>query len=219
MVKGDTQRARQLLIEDLENLRIVKGWRIEVVFDGAARSTKKGPLGDTPGQSVSAADRVAKKDVSKHGVRVVYTGSGVEADSYIENRCYAARNLTKGQFTGSFIVATDDTMIRLAGQNAGAFCMGAGRFVDELKSLKRSVDYRVEAAMAKVNGHAIRPEKLRGTSIRMGKLGKRALIIEDKRNRTKTKRNSQQYEDIQLNIEVEEDENGVAWFMKLPVST
>ncbi len=43
MLKGDTFKARNLLVQDLEALSSVKGWRIEVVFDGAGRSTT-GPL-------------------------------------------------------------------------------------------------------------------------------------------------------------------------------
>lgn len=217
MIKGDTGRARQLLVDDLEDLRISKGYRIEVVFDGAGKSIK-GPLGDSPGNGILPVDRVAKKEISKNGVRVVYTGRGVEADSYIESRCFQARNVTKGNISGNFIVATDDAMIRLAGQNAGALCMSAGRFVDELKAVKKVVEYRVEAAMAKVNGHAIRPEKLRkeGTSIHVGRFGKRPLLIEDKRNKTKTKKRKPQFEDLELDIQVDEDENGIAWWMKLP---
>lgn len=163
MVKGDVARARQLLLEDLENLKSIKGWRIEVVFDGTGK-IKGGPLGDTR-QRLSAADRATSKEVSKHGVRTVFTGSGIEADSYIEARCAEAKNVTEGAMTGSFIVATDDTMIRLAGINAGALCMSADRFVNELKAVKKAVAYRVEAAMAKVNGNPIRPEKLWGTDV------------------------------------------------------
>ena len=163
MNKGDPQRARQLLLDDLENLRSIKGWRIEVVYDGAGRNSQNGVLGYTR-QSLMAVDKAANKDVSKFGVRQVFTGTGVEADSYIEERCANAKNVTGGEYTGSFIVATDDAMIRLAGQNAGALCMGADRFVDELKAVKKAVAYRVEAAMAKVNGEAMRPEKLWGTN-------------------------------------------------------
>lgn len=54
-------------------------------------------------------------------------------------------------------------MIRIAGESAGALCMGADRFVTELKSVKQVVAHRVEAAMAKVNGQPMRPEKLWGT--------------------------------------------------------
>ena len=57
----------------------------------------------------------------------------------------------------------DDALIRLAGESAGALCMSADRFVNELKSVKKAMAYRVEAAMAKVNGQAMRPEKLWGT--------------------------------------------------------
>ncbi len=56
-------------------------------------------------------------------------------------------------------------MIRLAGENAGALCMGSERFVNELKAVKKVVAHRVEAAMAMVNGHAMRPEKLWGTNV------------------------------------------------------
>lgn len=61
----------------------------------------------------------------------------------------------------------DDVMIRLAGENAGALCMGSERFVNELKAVKKTVAHRVEAAMAMVNGHAMRPEKLWGTNVFM----------------------------------------------------
>jgi predicted RNA-binding protein with PIN domain len=163
MVKGDPSHARQLLLDDLENLRSIKGWRIEVVFDGAGRNSRSGPLGDTR-QRLSAADKAASTDITKHGVRTVFTGSGIEADSYIEARCAKAKNVTQGATTGSFIVATDDAMIRLAGLSAGALCMSADRFVSELKAMKKAVAYRVEAAMAMVNGGTmIRPEKLWGT--------------------------------------------------------
>jgi predicted RNA-binding protein with PIN domain len=223
MLKGDTQRARELLVDDLENLRSIKGWRIEVVFDGAGKLSK-GPLGDGPRGStkVTAGDRATNKEVSKYGVRVVFTGAGVEADSYIEARCAKAKNITSGELTGSFIVATDDAMIRLAGQSAGAWCMGATRFVEELKAMKKAMDYRVEAAVAKVNGHAIRPEKLRGTSLH--RFGRGSVIIEDKRNRTKT--NHKQGDDeeepvykVELNLTVDQDENGIPWWAKVPNQT
>jgi hypothetical protein len=61
----------------------------------------------------------------------------------------------------------DDAMIRIAGESAGALCMSADRFVTELKSMKQIVAHRVEAAMAKVNGQAMRPEKLWGTTIQL----------------------------------------------------
>lgn len=164
MNKNDPARARQLLVDDLENMRTIKTWRIEVVFDGAGKDNRMGPLGQSGRRSLSAADRAESKDVSKYGVRVVFTGAGVEADSYIEGRCLQAKNVTKGEVTGSLIVATDDAMIRLAGQNAGAMCMGSDRFVSELKAMKKAVAFRVEAAMAKVNGESMRPEKLWGTT-------------------------------------------------------
>lgn len=218
MLKGDTARARQLLIDDLENLRSLKGWRIECVFDGTQRSTT-GPLGAGARgtNKPSRADQMARAEVSKHGVRVVFTGVGVEADSYIEAKCATAKNVTDGHLTGSFIVATDDAMIRLAGQNAGALCMSAGRFVDELKASKKVMGYRVEQAVAAVNGHAIRPEKLRTTQIHR-RFGRGSVVIEDKRNRTKVKP-EEELLDIELNVELEEDENGVPWWAKVPNHT
>jgi predicted RNA-binding protein with PIN domain len=165
MRKNDPGRARQLLVDDLESMRSIKGWRIEVVFDGAGKDNRVGPLGDTGQRRMTNADKAENKEVSKYGVRVVFTGTGIEADSYIESKCAMAKNVTKGELTGSLIVATDDAMIRLAGQNAGAMCMSADRFVSELKAIKKTVAFRVEAAMAKVNGERIRPEKLWGSTV------------------------------------------------------
>jgi predicted RNA-binding protein with PIN domain len=228
MTKGDTSRARQLLIDDLENLRAIKGWRIEVVFDGAKRSLT-GPIGHGPGGSsttipqLMAIEKSTRKDVSKFGVRVIYTGAGIEADTYIEERCMSAKNITGGSYTGSLIIATDDGMIRLAGQNAGAMCMGTDRFVQELKALQHAISYRVEAAMSKVNGQPIRPEKLRGTHIFTGsRFGKRSILIEDKRNRTKTTKQQLSEEEIERiigTIKVEETENGIPWWAKVPNQT
>jgi predicted RNA-binding protein with PIN domain len=56
--------------------------------------------------ALTAADRAITKDVSKYGVRIIYTGSGIEADSYIEERCTRAKNVTQGRKTGTLIVAT-----------------------------------------------------------------------------------------------------------------
>jgi predicted RNA-binding protein with PIN domain len=240
MTKGDPGRARQLLIDDLENLQSIKGWRIECVFDGTRRSTI-GPLGSGPGSTSTSSngvtclvnpitrgvDQATKQSVSKYGVRVVFSGVGIEADTYIEGRCISAKNVTNGAITGSLIVATDDAMIRLAGQNAGAVCMSASRFVDELKAVQKAVAYRVEAAVAKVNGHAIRPEQLRGTANHQvampNRFGRRSVLIEDKRNRTKTNKKDEmideEYESYLSSViqqQVEEDENGIPWWAKVP---
>lgn len=221
MVKGDPQRARQLLVDDLENLRSLKGWRIEVVFDGTRKSVV-GPLGHGVTGSrtkVTRLDQANAISESKHGVRVVYTGSGVEADSYIESRCGKAKEVTDGYITGSFIVATDDAMIRIAGQSAGALCMSSSRFVDELKAMKKAIDYRVEAAVAKVNGHDIRPEKLRGTYFH--NFGRGSVLIEDKRARKEERKKAKKEEEYELDIdiEVEEDENGIPWWAQVPNQT
>ena len=196
-----------------------------MVFDGT-RKSNVGPLGHgvTGSKSASSSSRIERAnniDVSKHGVRVVYTGRGIEADSYIESRCGIAKEVTDGRITGSFIVATDDAMIRLAGQSAGALCMSSTRFVDELKSNKKAIEYRVEAAMAKVNGQVVRPEKLRGSYFH--NFGRGSVLIEDKRDRKLKKKAQQEAEEeyeIDLgDIEVEEDENGIPWWAQVPNQT
>lgn len=217
MTKGDTARARQMLIDDVENLASLKGWRIEVVFDGGRRAT--GPLGHGAGEKSNKATRIdqePKTSVSKQGVRIVFSGAGMEADSYIERRCMNAKNVTEGHLTSSFIVATDDAMIKIAAQSAGALCMSADRFINELKAAKEGMDYRVEAAVAKVNGHCVRPKQLRDFA--PIQFGRNSVLIEDKRNRTKTRKEKKNEildgEDIQ--IEVQENENGVPYWAQLP---
>jgi predicted RNA-binding protein with PIN domain len=213
MLKGDPARARQLLIEDLENLKIIRGWRIEVVFDGTRRNTV-GPLGQShrgPPRP-SQADKEAKASMSKHGVRIVYSGIGTEADSYIEAKAHRAENVTRGEMTSSFIIATDDSMIRLAGQDAGAVCMSADSFINELKAAKESIGYLVEAAVAQVNGHVIRPEKLRGTSIHT--FGRGSVLIVDKRNRTKVPAKAPE---VKMDIDIKYKEiQGLHWIFVPP---
>jgi predicted RNA-binding protein with PIN domain len=214
MNRGDLRQARQLLVDDLEILRSVKGWRIEVVFDGTRRSTV-GVLGHGPGGSnrPTRMDQESKASVSTHGVRVVYSGVGREADAYIEARCAAAKNVTNGSMTGQFIVASSDSMIRLAGTNAGAWCMSADRFVSELKALKKVVEYRVEAAVARVNSQTVNNQ----APVRFGR---RSVLIEDKRNRTKTKKPAVEEEyELELNLNVETDEHGIPWWAQLPNAT
>jgi predicted RNA-binding protein with PIN domain len=240
MVKGDLARARQLLVDDLENLASLKGWRIEVVFDGSHRRQSAASSSHSAGAALHAAqgatattpraERASTRHVSKHGVRVVYTGSGVEADSYIEARCARAKNVTSGRWTSSFLVATDDQMVRMAGLNAGALCMGAERFVTELKAVRQSVAYRVEAAVAAANGHAIRPGALRRTPsaaaasaavLLRRRFGRGSVVIEDKRRRKEEelKRRADAVPDLDIKIEVEVDENGIPWWAKVPNHT
>jgi uncharacterized protein len=218
--KGDLQRARQLLLDDLETMQAMKGWRIECVFDGARRSLV-GPLGVGPGgtTATSRMDQATSMHVSQHGVRVVYTGMGTDADAYIEARCSQAKQVTHGQLTRSFLLATDDAMLRLAGQNAGALCLSADRFVDELKALRKTVDYQVEAAVAKVNGVAMRPESLRGTHIHVSRFGRRSVLIEDKRNRTKTRRQQQPELEVVVPVVSKEEASGIPWWAQVPNQT
>jgi predicted RNA-binding protein with PIN domain len=225
MTRGDTDKARRLLLDDLEQLASLKGWRIECVFDGSGYNRQgSGPQANTKThgavttvKATAEQNRQATKSIYNpvhKTVRVVYTGRGVEADSYIQNRCAEAKNVTEGKITSSLMVATDDSMIRMAALNAGALCMSADRFLNELKAVRKAMQYRVEAAMAAVNGHVMRPEKLWGTDIFMGggvsnkpkkelieeradgtklyvhRFGRTQLLIEDKRNRKKNKQNN-----------------------------
>ena len=121
--------------------------------------------------------------MTSHGVRVVYTGAGASADSYIENRCFDAKKVTGGEVTGSLIVASNDGMIRLAGTNAGALCMSSERLVDELKATRASILHRVEVAVAEANGHGVRPSALQGTAAR-GRFQNKMMIV-DKRKKKK----------------------------------
>jgi hypothetical protein len=61
----------------------------------------------------------------------------------------------------------------------------------------------------------VRPEKLRGTHFHS--FGRNSVLIEDKRNRKK-KMNDEEtiMEDDDLNIEIDEDENGIPWWAKVP---
>ncbi|KAL7486739.1 hypothetical protein ACHAW6_012326 [Cyclotella cf. meneghiniana] len=162
MIKGNTALARDLLVRDLEDMHCYKGWRIECVFDGFGRSVK-GVLGDGPGnvEKVPISERVFKREDTGRGVRIVFSGVGASADSYIEKRCLDAKEVTQGKLSGSLIVVSNDAMIRMVGTGAGAVCMSSNRFVDELKAVKKVTEYRVEAAMAMVNGGYVRPESLR----------------------------------------------------------
>ncbi|KAL3800507.1 hypothetical protein ACHAWO_000187 [Cyclotella atomus] len=162
MLKGNTAMARDLLVRDLEDLHYAKGWRIECVFDGFGRKAGSAHF-DGPGtDKVPLLERSTKISDTGRGVRVCYSGIGASADSYIEQRCLDARDVTKGKLTGSLIVVSNDAMIKLVGTSAGALCMSSDRFVDELRAVKKITQYRVEAAMAMVNGGSVRPESLRG---------------------------------------------------------
>lgn len=194
MKKGMLSKARSLLIHDMEELCALKGWRIEIVFDGYGRrdNVNSGPLGDDAGsqmtrERISKSDQEATKKVTSNGVRVVFSGAGMSADNYIESRCFEAKKVTDGKISGSLIIATDDNLIRSAGVSSGAVSMSADRLIDELRALRKATMYRVEAAVAKANGHAIRPPQLMGKAM-PSKLTRGAIIIEDKRNRPKKKK-------------------------------
>jgi len=196
MNRGMLSRARETLVHDMEELRLVKGWRIEVVFDGYGRNVN-GVMGDGPGgigrnDKISRLDREASREVTDHGVRVVYSGAGTSADGYIEKRCFEAKSVTGGTMTGSLIVASDDNMIRTAASSSGALCMSAERMVDELKVVRKATKYRVEAALAVVNGENVRPIQIasgsNGEKIMLNRFTRGSAVIKDNRNRVKKKK-------------------------------
>jgi len=170
MLNSNIQRARELLVRDLEELHNIKRWRIECVFDGFGRKTT-GPLGDDArGDRISMSDREFTRQDTGRGVRIVYSGVGASADSYIERRCIDAKAVTQGKLSvsnGSLIAVSNDSMIRMVATGAGALCMSSDRLVDELKAVKKVTGYRVEAAMAIANGGHMRPEGLRNKQIKM----------------------------------------------------
>mmetsp|Transcript_38109 Transcript_38109/g.57020 ORF Transcript_38109/g.57020 Transcript_38109/m.57020 type:complete len:464 (-) Transcript_38109:85-1476(-) len=194
MNKGMLSKARETLVHDLEELRLLKGWRIECVFDGFGRDTR-GPLGDGPGNlAVSKSDKTTKKKVTDLGVRVVFSGVGASADAYIEERCFDAKQVTEGKITSSFIVASNDNILRMSATNAGALCMSSDRLIDELKAARKTTAYRVEAAVARANGVAMRPisgsSKSSSSSSSPSKFVTAGqFIIEDKRKKKKPKNN------------------------------
>ena len=163
MLLGNTQRARELLVRDLEELHNIKGWRIECVFDGFGRKVN-GPLGDAGpgGERISLSDReFTRHETKSKGVRIVYSGVGASADSYIEKRCLDAKAITQGKLSvagGSLIAASNDAMVRLVATGAGALVMSSDRLVDELKAVKKVTEYRVEAALAMINRESRREE-------------------------------------------------------------
>ena len=160
MTKGKPSIARQNLLDDLEGLAMLRQWRIECVFDGAGRGGHQpDPFG---------YERYTGTTTEPFGptgsVRTVFTGRGIEADTYIEKRCLSAKSVTGGHITSSLIVATDDQQIKLCALNAGALCMSAYVMVNELKAVKKGIQYTVEKAMAEANNEPIRHQKFWGTS-------------------------------------------------------
>lgn len=207
MVQGELYRARDALVSDLEDLKIIKGWRIEVVFDGAGRKGNDLSLGHGPGgaaasSKITAADKEHAKEVTEQGVRIVFSGAGRDADAYIEDRCIEALDVTKGKITGSLIVVSDDAMIRSVGQETGAHCMGCDRLISELKAVRAATNYAVEVAVAKANGHGVRPVQLRGTTAPgLFNSGKTVVISKQKRKEEKALAKQQQKEAQRKQIE------------------
>ncbi len=79
-----------MLIHDMEEMRSLKGWRIEVVFNGYGRNVNNGAIqGDGPGSESTRdkmykLDQEASKKVTDNGVRIVKSCSRMSADGYIE---------------------------------------------------------------------------------------------------------------------------------------
>ena len=146
-----------------------------------------GVLGDElGGEKMTALDEAANsKDISK-GVRVTYSGIGMSADTYIEARCFQAKSVTEGKITGSLIVATDDNLIRTVAVSAGAVLVGSERIVNELKVVRKAIMYKLESAIAKETGTAMRHPSLHGKHEEITfKMGKFEVV--DKRNTKNTR--------------------------------
>merc|ERR1712194_639010 len=92
--------------------------------------------------------------------------------------------------TRSFIVASDDHMIRVAAESAGAMTMSSQRIVDELKAVRKTALYRAEAVMARINGQTIRHDSYLGTSEGRVGFGRGQLEIVDKRKGTNNNNNN-----------------------------
>lgn len=221
MLKGNTQRARELLVRDLEELHLIKGWRIECVFDGFGKKVN-GPLGDNPGgNKVSLGDREFNLQDTGRGVRIVFSGVGASADSYIESRCIDAKKITQGKLSvsgGSLIAVSNDSMIRMVALGAGALCMSSDRLVDELKSVKKVTEYRVEAGLAmanrQINIPSMQGAKGKGANpVGVSEVdGKQVVntfrggqfVIEDKRKKKKPKANSKSHNETKKKAEFED---------------
>ena len=94
----------------------MKGWRNEVVFDG---------LGGV--HLIHLVMILVEVERMKWypNQRVVYLGVGMSADGYIEERCMEVKKVTKGEITGSLIIARDDNMIQTVANSVGAIFMSA----------------------------------------------------------------------------------------------
>lgn len=182
MTKGLLHRAREKLLFDLEELRVLKGWRVEVVFDSGGGSS-----------TTATGVPITSTKVTNHGVRVVYAPS---ADGYVEGRCAQAERVTGGRYVRNFIVVSDDQMIRTAASSAGAMLMGSGRLVDELKTVKKMARWRLEHALAQSNNNngmvPMVPMRHDTTKNHVTNplYGRRQVILEDKRERRNKNRNS-----------------------------
>jgi predicted RNA-binding protein with PIN domain len=157
------------------------------LFDSATLVFHIGVLGDdVGGERITEQDMEnTSKDVAK-GVRVTYSGIGTTADTYIEGRCFQAKNVTEGKLTGSLIVVTDDNLIRIAAVSAGAVLVGSERIVDELKVVRKAIMYKIESAIARETGVPMRHESLHGKHEEITfKMGKFKVV--DKRNTTNTR--------------------------------
>lgn len=210
MRKGDIAHARRLLISDLEDLASWKHWDIECVFDGGGRDMGR-----------------VQAETSQFGIKVVYTGSGVEtADAYV-----AQTSREMGKTNSMVIVATDDAMIRSSvtmGSSSNVLYMSADRLISELKAVRQGISYRVEVAVAKLNGHGVRPEALRTRETADLLFNVGAVVIEDRRELKKKRKqdNESSVEDVSIDSDCSRklltggtDENGIPLWAKLPNRT
>mmetsp|Transcript_14758 Transcript_14758/g.19455 ORF Transcript_14758/g.19455 Transcript_14758/m.19455 type:complete len:370 (+) Transcript_14758:156-1265(+) len=116
MEKDELDIAREMLINDLVELKYFKGWHVVVVFDGYRRN---GEL---------------TVDHTGHGIDVVFTGGGYTADNYIETKTI---DLNK-EGCREILVATNDNIIRGVALAHGGMILSAPKIIQEIKTAKKS---------------------------------------------------------------------------------
>jgi len=133
-LRGDLERKRNWLIQQLSNYRVRKGFVVTVVFDA---------------WNSRLIQEVAE---TRQGVQVLYSRQGEKADDVIVRTTRA-----KGS---SCVVVTSDREVRRAVERFGATAIYAHEFVDILRSLETSamsekVDLSEPRATKKGNAHRL----------------------------------------------------------------
>lgn len=111
-MRGDLERKRNWLLQQLCTYRECKGFGVTVVFDAWK------------------APSVKEVVESRHGVRVLYSRLGEKADDVIVR-------ITRAKGSGC-VVVTSDREVRRAVEKFGAVAIHAAEFNDILRSLETS---------------------------------------------------------------------------------